>query len=128
MGDESAKDKLSGIVPSDSQAIAKSSASLMGRGLRTLSGWDATRLIEIAKKLISAYDEDQIFTIIDETIEEFLHPPKWRMVLTDEKQGDLRCVIEARMEEDYLHDYRIKIGDGLIRYVMSGIGGKQCIS
>jgi len=83
VADESPKDKLGGIVPSGSGAIAKSSASLMGRGLRSLSGWDAARVIEIGKKLTSHQDPELILRTIKEKVEEFLNPPIWSLLLVD---------------------------------------------
>ncbi len=52
MEDESAKEKLEGIVRTDSQAIARSSASLMRRSLRSLSESDEARGPEVAEALV----------------------------------------------------------------------------
>jgi len=123
VADESPKDKLGGIVPSGSGAIAKSSASLMGRGLRSLSGWDAARVIEIGKKLTSHQDPELILRTIKEKVEEFLNPPIWSLLLVDgfhdieRPHEDAELYYAIACGTTIPEGHRIKIGDGFIGHI-----------
>jgi GGDEF domain-containing protein/putative methionine-R-sulfoxide reductase with GAF domain len=117
--DESPKDKPGKIVPAGPQAIAKSSASLMGRGLRGLSGWDASKVIEAGKQLTSTHSESQIWRIIQNKLEELLNAPIWSLLSVNEHN-------ELQRAELYPYDkgvcgiarnHRIKMGEGLIGHV-----------
>jgi diguanylate cyclase (GGDEF)-like protein len=89
MENESAKDKLVGIIRSDSQAIAKVSASQMGRGLRHLSGWDAARVLDVGKELTSVCDKYQVDKILTAKLKAFLNPRAWTLLWMNEKQDRL---------------------------------------
>lgn len=117
MEDESPKDKLAGIVSSGSGAIAKSSASLMGRGLRSLSGWDAARVIEAGKALTSSMSLDQALSILTESIEEWLHPDTWSLLLVDEAKQELYFELSVGKGAQMLKDVRIKMGQGIAGWV-----------
>ena len=123
MEDENAKDNIGGIVPSGAGAIAKSSASLMGRGLRSLSGWDAARVIAAGKELTLGSYRYQISEILEEKLKEFLNPPFWCLLLVDEV-NELLDKAELYYEKiggtadiPPRDHYRIKVGEGLIGQV-----------
>jgi GGDEF domain-containing protein len=104
MEDESTKDKLGGIVPAHSEAIAKASTSLMGRGLRSLSGWDATRVIEAGKELTSSSSRDRILEIFAERLKEFLNPPFWSILFP---YGDGELHFDAGVRKVKTSDMRL---------------------
>ena len=128
MEDESAKDKLGGIVPSGSGAIAKSSASLMGRGLRSLSGWDAARVIEAGKELTRPSYRYQITEILGEKLKQFFNPPFWCLLLCDTAFWPVDERQNYKLNEEpglYYEEiggtvdiprdrHRIKMGEGII--------------
>jgi hypothetical protein len=114
---ESVKDEPGGIVPTDSQAIAKSSASLMARGLRSLSGWDAARVTEVGKALTSSLQLDQFLRKLRENIEEWLHPDTWSLLLIDEVKQELYFELAVGKGAQALRDVRIKMGQGIAGWV-----------
>jgi hypothetical protein len=90
---ESGKDNLREIVASGSQALEQRSASLARRGLRALSGWDATTIIEVGKEITSADDIGEVVRIIKEKIEVLFSPPSSALLLVDETEERLYYAI-----------------------------------
>jgi diguanylate cyclase (GGDEF)-like protein len=114
---KNAKDKLGGIVPTESRAIAKSSASLMGRGLRSLSGWDSARVIEVGKTLTSTLQLDQVLSKLMDNINEWMHPDTWSLLLVDEVKQELYFELAVGEGAQALRDVRMKMGEGIAGWV-----------
>jgi diguanylate cyclase (GGDEF)-like protein len=116
MEEENRKDNLGQITPAESRALSDRSASLMRRGLRSLSGWDSV-IIEIGKALTSSLLLDQILRTIMEKVDEFLHPNAWSIRLVDEDKQELYFELVVGKGAEALKDVRIKIGEGVAGWV-----------
>jgi putative methionine-R-sulfoxide reductase with GAF domain len=87
------------------------STSILGRGLRSLSGWDAAAIIEIGKVLTSFRYKDEILQTIHEKIDELLHPDAWSLLLVDEAKQELYVELIVGQGAEAVKDVRIKIGE-----------------
>jgi diguanylate cyclase (GGDEF)-like protein len=98
-------------------ALAQRSASLVNRGLRSLSGWDSARLIEAGKELTSSVYLDQAMHVLVKTVDAFLKPPRWSLLLLTEGDPKLYHELAIGTGSEKLRDQRIEVGSGVAGYV-----------
>ena len=105
------------LITTSTAALAQRSASLVNRGLRTLSGWDSVRLIEAGKQLTSSLQLDQAMRVLIETIDAFLKPPRWSLLLMPDGNSKLYYELAIGTGSEKLRDQRIEVGRGVAGYV-----------
>jgi hypothetical protein len=103
------------IIPNESHALAQRSASIVRRGLRSLSGRDGAIFIELGKALAlaSAFRLDHFLNTLKTKIDEFLRPNRWSLLLLDEAKQELYLELAVGEGSEALSDVRIKTGQGI---------------
>jgi diguanylate cyclase (GGDEF)-like protein len=118
MGNDNKTSESADVVAASTHAIDQRSATLASRGLRNLSGWDSSRVIEAGKALTSCIYQDQLLRIFMDKVEEFLRPPRWSLMLLNANQKELYCELAGgKGVERSVKEQRIKFGRGVAGYV-----------
>lgn len=116
------------ITVTSSSALAQNSASLVKRGLASLSSSEMSKILEACKALASARTEREVLGILRDKVNQLLQSDSWSLLLMDEKEElylkfaagkELNAEIRERKAEDLeeLKDLRIKLGQGIVGWV-----------
>jgi diguanylate cyclase (GGDEF)-like protein len=117
MGNDNKTGESAEVVAASTHAIAQRSAALASRGLRNLSGWDSSRVIEAGKALTSCIYQDQLLQILMDRVEEFLKPPRCSLMLANANEKELYYELAVGKGAESIREQRIKFGHGVAGYV-----------
>lgn len=117
MGNDNKTGESAEIVTATTHSIAQRSAALASRGLRNLSGWDSSRVIEAGKALTSCIYQDQLLRIFMDKVEEFLKPPRWSLMLSNANEKELYYELAVGNGAESVKEQRVKFGHGVAGYV-----------
>lgn len=103
------------IIPNESQALAQRSASIVRRGLRSLSERDRIIFIDLGKALAlrSSFMLEHFLDTLKTKIDEFLRPSRWSLLLLDQAKQELYLKLAVGQGSEAVSDVRIKAGDGI---------------